>query len=430
MIVTISVAVLAVSALIALLGSRVSLVSLLVVQLTASVFGMWLLVVSGDIAPSILWTYGLAMVGLVAGRLLATLRHLPVAPVGTGHAGLSDSVVWSVIVVSAALAFYHLLRAGIPILSSDVEVERFDFTSSGLFGIPGRMYLFGVKIAWIVASANAAVLGIPWTRYRPWWGASAALLVISLLSGFKGQIPALASVALMVWIMTHRDRLTYWNVVRRFWPVAVGAVAYFLLVAGQYGTYQGSRQSVLQSSWERWTIGSAQAPSIALGGHFAYLPGNSLVNDVLYYAQRYAGIGPGAPYSLDRAVSASITHANPASTDWVVPVTVGGYSELVLALGIPLAVAAMVAIGWYLGVLETDPRGGPLRLAIRIVIVSVIMTFVVKGGLVYAVLNWAAVALILFAIGALAHVLLDRPRAVPRDHRPPAEQRERTEVAR
>jgi len=39
----------------------------------------------------------------------------------------------------------------------------------------------------------------------------------------------------------------------------------------------------------------------------------------------------------------------------------------------------------------------------------VIMTFVVKGGLVYAVLNWAAVALILFAIGALAHVLLDRP---------------------
>ena len=421
---------LALSALIALLGSRVSLVSLLVVQLAASVFGMWLLVTSGHIAPSILWTYGLGLAGLVAGRLLATLRPPPVESVPTRNSGLSDSVVWSVIVVSAALAFYHLLRAGIPILSSDVEIERFDFTSSGLFGIPGRMYLFGVKIAWIVASANAAVLRIPWTRNRPWWGASAALLVISLLSGFKGQIPALASIALMVWIMTHRDRLTYWNVVRRFWPVAVAAVVYFLLVAGQYGTYRDSRQSVLQSSWERWTTGSAQAPSIALGGHFGHLPGNSLVNDLLYYAERYAGIGPGAPYSVDRAVSASITHANPASSEWVVPVTVGGYSELVLACGIPLAIAAMVAIGWYLGVLEKAPISGPLRLAIRIVIVSVIMTFVVKGGLVYAVLNWAAVALILLGVGALAYVLLDRPRAIPEARRPSAERQERMKVAR
>jgi len=429
-IITISALVLAVSALIALLGSRVSLVSLLVVQLTASFFGMWLLVTSGHIAPSILWMYGLGLAGLVTGGVLATLRNPPVESVRARNAGLSDAVVWSVIVVSAAMASYHLLRAGIPIFSSDVEIERFDFTSSGLFGIPGRMYLFGVKIAWIVASANAAVLRIPWTRYRPWWGASAALLAISLLSGFKGQIPALAGIALMVWIMTHRDRLTYWSVVRRFWPVAVAAVGYFLLVAGQYGTYQDSRQSVLQSSWERWTTGSAQAPSIALGGRFAYLPGNSLVNDFLYYAQRYAGIGPGAPYSVDRAVSASITHANPASSDWVVPVTVGGYSELVLACGIPLAIAAMVAIGWYLGALKKAPMGGPLRLAIRIVIVSVIMTFVVKGGLVYAVVNWTAVAVILFGVGAVAHALFDRPRVVPKDRRPSAEPPKRTAVAR
>jgi len=90
----------------------------------------------------------------------------------------------------------------------------------------------------------------------------------------------------------------------------------------------------------------------------------------------------------------------------------------------------MVAIGWYLGVLEKAPISGPLRLAIRIVIVSVIMTFVVKGGLVYAVLNWAAVALILLGVGALAYVLLDRPRAIPEARRPSAERQERMKVAR
>ena len=104
MIITISALVLAVSALIALLGSRVSLVSLLVVQLTASFFGMWLLVTSGHIAPSILWMYGLGLAGLVTGGVLATLRNPPVESVRARNAGLSDAVVWSVIVVSAGRA--------------------------------------------------------------------------------------------------------------------------------------------------------------------------------------------------------------------------------------------------------------------------------------------------------------------------------------
>ena len=154
------------------------------------------------------------------------------------------------------------------------------------------------------------------------------------------------------------------------------------------------------------------------------------MNDILYYAQRYAGIGPGAPYSVDpRAVSASITHAESRIQRLGGALTVGGYSELVL----PRWEFRWRSRPWSrsvdLGVLEKRPMGGPLRLAIRIVIVLVIITFVVKGGLVYAVVNWTAVAVILFGVGAVAHALFDRPGIAPKNRRPSAEPRERTEVA-
>ena len=396
--------ILAVLVLILLLGSQVSLVTLLLLQMTASVVGMWILAGTGEITWTVFWTYLLAPAGLIAGRLIAGLRPAGSARAARPATALSDPVVWSVLIVAAVLAFYHLIKSGIPILSGDVEVERFDFTSSGLFGIPGRMYLFGLKIAWIVASVNAAVLRVPWWKYRPWLAASAALLLSSLLSGFKGQILSLAVIVLMVWCITHREPLSYWKVLRRCWPLGVAAVGYFLLVASQYGTYRVAQVSVAESAWDRFTTGSAQAPSIVLSGGFSYLPGNSLINDGLYYLDRYAGIGSGAPYALERAVSASTIGVDPASDAWTVPVTVGGYAELVFALGVGLAFLAMISIGFFLRCLETTALAGTVRLSLQVAAAFVVSSFVTKGGLVYTVVNWAAVLAMLAAVGAFAQV--------------------------
>lgn len=406
-------------ALVAVLRLRVSVVSVMVLQLAASVVGMFLLADSGDVSWPVFGGYLLAVGALAGGGLLARLRNRPCVtqdktvppPTGRSVAGartLSAPVMWSMIAVSSGFAFYHLLISGLPIFASNVEIDRFDFTSSGFFGVPGRMFLFGLKIAWVAASANAAAQGIRWTSSPPWIVASTSLLLASLASGFKGQILSLALMFLVVWLLTHREPFRYWDVLRRFWFLGVAAVGYFLVVAGLYSTYQAS-QSVLQSAFDRWTTGSAETPGLVLSGGVPRLPANALLNDVLYYAWHYAHIRPGAEVSLERVVSASITGVDPVTALWVVPVNVGGYAEMAVSFGVPMAIAGMTVFGWLLGRLAVLPTTGAIGNSIRILAVLVLMSAVVKGGFVYLVVNWGAVVAMIAVTGLLAHVLFDRP---------------------
>lgn len=418
MLITMILAFFAVVGIVLTIGSRVSVVSILVLQLTASVVGMWILADAHEVAWPVFVCYAMAIAALAAGRLACRLtpeRTRPLLPSTLPH--LSAPVMWSLVIVSSAFAGYHLLLAGIPILTSNVEIQRFDFTSSGFFGIPGRMFLFGLKITWVVAAANAAAQRIPWTAYPPWIAASVSLLGASLASGFKGQILSLALTCLLVWLLTNHGRLTYWTVARRFWPLGAAAVGYFLLVAGQYSTYQAAQVSILQSAFNRWTIGSAETPAVVLNGGVVGMPTNPLMNDILYYAWRYAGIRPGTEFSTERAVSASITGVDPATQVWVVPVNVGGYAELVASFGVPAAIVGMLIVGWVLGRIELLPPAGTIGTSVRIVAVLMIIAVVVKGGLVYVVVNWSAVAAMLVAVGLFTHMLFDRRS--PGRYRPP-----------
>jgi hypothetical protein len=93
----------------------------------------------------------------------------------------------------------------------------------------------------------------------------------------------------------------------------------------------------------------------------------------------------------------------------VVPVNVGGYAELAVTFGVPAAIVGMAGFGWILGRLERLPVRGAIVNSIRIIVVLVLMSAVVKGGFVYLAANWAAVAAMLAAVGLLVHLLFDRP---------------------
>ena len=416
MLVTVILLFFAVVALVAVLRSTVSVVSVIVLQLVASVVGMYLLAQAHDTSWSVFTGYLMAVCALAVGGWVARGRRVAVAQPVRPVRGLSGPVVWSLIGVTSGFTAYHLVKSGVPIFGANVEIERFDFTSSGFFGIPGRMFLFGLKIAWVVAAANAAAQGIRWTRSAPWLAATASLLLASLASGFKGQILSLALMFVVVWLLTNHDAFRYWDVVHRFWMLGVAAIGYFLVVAGQYMTYQASQVSVLQSAINRFTTGSAETPALVLGGGVPGLPTNPLLNDIFYYAWRYARLRPGSEYSLERAVSASITGVNPVTAVWVVPVNVGGYAELAVSFGVPAAIVGMAGFGFLLGRLERLPALGAIGNSIRIIFVLVLMAAVVKGGFVYLVANWAAVAAMLAAVGLLAHLFFDRPD--PRRFRP------------
>jgi len=101
------------------------------------------------------------------------------------------------VVVIIGLAAYHLVMVGIPILTGNVEVTRFDFTSSGLFGIPGRMYLFGLPFAVLLVSIGAGRNLLPVSRRLlvATWG---AYILANLVGGLKGGMVNVLVTALLV----------------------------------------------------------------------------------------------------------------------------------------------------------------------------------------------------------------------------------------
>ena len=131
---------------------------------------------------------------------------------------------------------------------------------------------------------------------------------------------------------------------------------------------------------------------------------NNLSLDFWYFADRYAGLGPGAPYSFERLVSGSIYHVDPTSGQFVVPVTVGAFGELFFAFGpAGLLLAALVA-GAALARLSFVGTSLVGR-AVALFAAVGLYTWLIRGGLVYYVFNYAAVTLILLAVYTVVRLL-------------------------
>ena len=146
--------------------------------------------------PNEAWV-ALALLGAASAFLLgywpAARREQRRRPSAVGiTATLSNGFVWATVIAAGVLGVYHLLASGIPLFSDSIETERFSFTSSGLWGIPGRMYLFGIPISWLVALTNGSAReGRIWS-YKPLQLATGFLVLTSLLGGFKGDMISLA----------------------------------------------------------------------------------------------------------------------------------------------------------------------------------------------------------------------------------------------
>src|SRR5690348_8100753 len=149
--------------------------------------GYWLL--DRDAGTRVWLLNASSLVALLGGYcvsvLLAPLRSRRDS--GVPASALSLRPLKMLTLMVGGLAGYHLIALGLPILQPDVEIRRFDFTSSGLLGIPGRMFLYGLPfsvIAWTLAGSRVGSKSVHrWVRGT--WGAYVAAQVAS---GFKGGL--------------------------------------------------------------------------------------------------------------------------------------------------------------------------------------------------------------------------------------------------
>lgn len=293
-----------------------------------------------------------------------------------------------VVAVVCGLALFHVAATN-PLFQGpeSIEVSRFDFTSSGLLGVPGRMFLFGVPLVWILATAVAAKLALPPWRSLPWQIATATYIVTSLGAGFKsGLLTMLATMALTS-AAIYSYRGSGFRLLGRFWPLLAGAVVYAAAVATLYPSYSRSGDGVLSAFFSRVTDVSAEPKALVLTGGIAGVSDPAILSDFSYFVPRYLGGGDPLDFSTEQAVSAALLGLPPTTSDFLTPVTMGGFPELQLSFGLVIGSAIIFVLGAALRYLEAGPRDWALGSFLRGAAIFGLSLWIVRGNLAYYVLN-------------------------------------------
>ena len=291
-----------------------------------------------------------------------TRRPIPRAPATQPCAPRHSSpglVLFVSVVVT--LTFYHFFLSGVPLLSEDVETARFDFTSSGMLGIPGRMFLFGLPFAVFLVSLSAArrltrvsrkLMYLVWSSY-----ASA-----SLLGGFKGGLVSVLTTMLLARSasgtpLSLKRVLVGWRV-----AVIVGAMAYCALISFRYRSLGLTNPSdVLPYLASRATV-SAAAPGYLVFNRFGTggSGGGQFAQDLGYFLHKYLPFlpldGDDLILPFDKTVSAALYHTPISKNAFIVPVTVGAFPELVANVGTTGAMFGTFFVGAFLSYLVTGAQ--------------------------------------------------------------------------
>jgi oligosaccharide repeat unit polymerase len=123
----------------------------------------------------------LGMSSLCIGHLVFKFRKKYFDNINTDYIITSRRLLL-VVAIFLSMIVYHYLVGGIPLFSENILFSRFESTSSGLFGVPGRFNLYGGFILLFLCFSSYAIKGQAFKKILLF---SFIVLLISLL--FKGS---------------------------------------------------------------------------------------------------------------------------------------------------------------------------------------------------------------------------------------------------
>ncbi len=297
---------------------------------------------------------------------------------------------------------YHYSVVGIPIFSSNVEIERFEFTNSGLFGLPGRVILFGIPIYYIIVNGFRKFSNIPYHLIKKPIYLSFGLLVFTrLAAGFKGAIVEIILITFFCNI-TSLQNFNLFKLLRRYSLSIFFAVAFAFGVARLYKTIALNYTSGVQYFIERLTTIAALPGYRVIQGKISNYTtySNSLLNDLNYYLPKYfLGIYQSDVFPFVKIVSSSI-YGTPLQADsFIVPVTIGALATLYYDFG-----AYSFLFSFILGVLfaksELKAKYSQSILQYSIALISMVCIhhYMIRGDLIYNLLNWSIMSTFVFGV--------------------------------
>lgn len=331
-----------------------------------------------------------------------------------------------VVTFTSLFCVYHFSVVGLPILSSNVELQRLDVGSSGLLGIPSRMYLYGVVFALAVAIAEARSRSIPISRSTWVRVAYATLVITRLVSGFKsGVVEVMIDTILLAVLSVGGVRVTrYFG---RFVLGGVVAVAFVFLVGATYQSYAASQNSLLVSLENRLTAVSATPVWIVMNSTPSSVgePRRPVELDLDYFRYRYLGIRPIEQYGFTRLVSAVSVGDSPYIAGTLAPVALSAYAVLYYQFGW-LGVLACLGLGAVIRISEVrayQSTSSPIAFGVWACVAVAALEFVSRGEIVYALINWTVTCLVLVGLALAWNVLRKNsgsPRAGAADNAAPS----------
>jgi hypothetical protein len=372
-----------------ILRSALSVAHVVVLPALPLALGCWLLVGEERARAATAAWFTISLVILAIGYFFA--RHFTSRSDGPALRLDHDGGRRYVLVLVSVAGFFTLLHFaadGIPVLSRSVETSRFEFGKS-FFGIPGRMYLFGMPLATGAALARSRQLGLRWNKDRLTLIAISIFTVSRLLSGFKGGLLEVLIALTVAVVLVQGPVTSVAHVLRAYLPLAVAAVIGVFLVGSLYSTYQGHGRSLPDIILARATTNGALAGVLVFENRLLVSPDSSIDLDTKYFTKKYFSVGPGSPYAFGRLVASTIFHVGPESGAYTAPVTYGAFPEMAYDFGLPFALLGMFGLGALLALLEAIARRATLSgYIVCLATVLAIYDFANKGGLIYMCINW------------------------------------------
>lgn len=289
---------------------------------------------------------------------------------------------------------YHFLVGGIPIFSSNLEVNRFNFTNSGLFGIPARMYQFGIQFLIIYASVyyeKRKTNKIKRLVIMLW----IVMIISRILAGFKSGLVEVATLYFFVSVFINKPI----NIVHIFFKfkyliIVLGIIIFAFYTVMNYETMKGLRfEEYIYYFLERLTVIPAIPGWLVLSNSVNYYSENLfIINDILYFISKYTSIGnyKYTLFPLDKIVSSQIYGTTLSHSNFIVPVTVGGFAQLYIDFKLLALVIFFIFGQIYCLMLDKSRDRGKsvLRRSSYGFGIIFLTEFITKGGLGYLIVNY------------------------------------------
>lgn len=345
----------------------------------------------------------------IAIRWLFILRCKPICRTTSTDTKFTRKTLsaWLIMITVFSFVAYHYIVGGVPLFSSDVEVSRFNFTSSGLLGIPGRMTMMGLPMLLvylsIIKSRQATHKSIHCAYVFTW----IVFITSRVLAGFKGALLEVLVTLTFIYAINNQPLTIKIKKVVKYLSMVIIALVFASIISTRYTTStSGDYIEIAGYILNRMTAIAAQPAEYVMDAvekNTKFIPyiGYYYSQDFLYTIRKYFGIElDNNVFTLEKIVSTSL-YGVPLSDDaFIVPVTVGAFAETIANIGMISTYCIMFLCGIiYAHLIKgATTYNSVYKATIYGYGVFIFHSYLTKGGLIFFLTNGLGIIFIFFTL--------------------------------